>query len=223
MAKNVSHLIHLHSSGVTASQTPQLPSASALEYGELAINYKTDKETISLKNSDGDIVTFSSDKELIKVEKVISQSLNDLNTRISGTTSDLGELSALVETNVTNIETVSGEVASLNTSVGTLSTNLNTVSGKADANTANINTVSGNLTTVSGQVATVSGNVATVSGDVATIDRVFSAALNVLDTKIGSVSGDVSTMDYVIASALNALNERISALESDIEDILSTI
>ena len=40
---------------------PQLPEPSFLDYGELAINYGEGIETLSIKNSENDIVTFSSD------------------------------------------------------------------------------------------------------------------------------------------------------------------
>lgn len=40
---------------------PQLPESSFLDYGELAINYGEGIETLSIKNSENDIVTFSSD------------------------------------------------------------------------------------------------------------------------------------------------------------------
>ena len=60
MAKNINHLQHVKSS-VVENGMPKLPAPSVLVEGELAVNYATDKETISLKNSSGDVVTFSSD------------------------------------------------------------------------------------------------------------------------------------------------------------------
>ena len=61
MAKNFEHLIHKNSN-VTTNGNPKLPTSSQIEYGELAINYAKDKETISLKNANNEIVSFSSDK-----------------------------------------------------------------------------------------------------------------------------------------------------------------
>jgi len=54
------HLIHAHSSVVTEGQ-PKLPTTDRIEYGELAVNFADGHETISLKNSNDEIVTFSSD------------------------------------------------------------------------------------------------------------------------------------------------------------------
>ena len=42
-------------------QVPKLPDPSVLEYGEPAINYAKGFETISIKNSNNEIITFSSD------------------------------------------------------------------------------------------------------------------------------------------------------------------
>ena len=91
MAKNFEHIIHKNSSALVDGN-PKLPTSGQLEYGEIAINYAKDKETISLKNSNNEIVTFTSDKKLdnyyTKEEidndhLVISSSLNDLNTRLN--------------------------------------------------------------------------------------------------------------------------------------------
>lgn len=60
MAKNVDHIQHIKSNVVLEGK-PKLPESSALIEGELAINYANGVETISIKNSDGNIVTFSSD------------------------------------------------------------------------------------------------------------------------------------------------------------------
>ena len=90
MAKNFEHLIHKNSSVVT-NGNPKLPTSSQLAYGELAINYAKDNETISLKNSDNEIVTFSSDKKIESTEKAIAMSLNDLNSRLATLREDFDE------------------------------------------------------------------------------------------------------------------------------------
>lgn len=46
------------SSAVTDEGTPKLPEASDLRYGELALNYASGYETLSLKNSDNEIIGF---------------------------------------------------------------------------------------------------------------------------------------------------------------------
>lgn len=61
MAKNIQHLQHIKSSVVEGNGKPKLPTSNVLVEGEIAINYAKGVETISLKNTSGDIVTFSSD------------------------------------------------------------------------------------------------------------------------------------------------------------------
>ena len=60
MSKNVDHLQHVKSN-VVENGLPKLPQPSVLVEGELAVNYATGFETISLKNASGDVITFSSD------------------------------------------------------------------------------------------------------------------------------------------------------------------
>ena len=66
MAKNVDHIQHVKSSVVIEENgvfSPKLPNPSALADGEIAVNYAEGYETLSIKNSTGDIVTFSSDNK----------------------------------------------------------------------------------------------------------------------------------------------------------------
>lgn len=66
------HLIHAHSSVVTEGN-PKLPQPSRIEYGEIAVNFAEGYETISIKNSNNDIVTFPN-------ETKVFNPINKLNT-----------------------------------------------------------------------------------------------------------------------------------------------
>ena len=57
-------VIHKKSNVLTNGQ-PKLPSASTIEYGEIAINYAKGGETMSIKNANNEIVTFSSDSKIL--------------------------------------------------------------------------------------------------------------------------------------------------------------
>ena len=96
MSKNVNHIQHLKSSvvqTVSGVTTPKLPLPGDLIEGELAINYAAGYETISIKNSSGNVVTFSSDEKIFDIiaddEEVTAYALTDLDTRLSGLTEDL--------------------------------------------------------------------------------------------------------------------------------------
>ena len=61
------HVQHVKSSRLNSeSNGPKLPTSGQIEFGEIAINYLKDYETISIKNSDQEIVTFSSDASVNK-------------------------------------------------------------------------------------------------------------------------------------------------------------
>ena len=107
MAKNVEHVSHIKSK-LKTNGLPQLPTADKLVDGEIAINYAEGVETISIRNENSAITTFSSDnyyteKKLgsgftnnnatvteaiddleymvVNKEKAIAAALNDLNGR----------------------------------------------------------------------------------------------------------------------------------------------
>ena len=61
------HVQHVKSSRLNSeSNGPKLPTSGQIEFGEIAINYLKDYETISIKNSEQEIVTFSSDASVNK-------------------------------------------------------------------------------------------------------------------------------------------------------------
>ena len=60
MAKNVEHVSHIKSK-LKTNGLPQLPSPDKLVDGEIAINYAEGVETISIRNENSAITTFSSD------------------------------------------------------------------------------------------------------------------------------------------------------------------
>ena len=97
---NPKHLIHAHSSVVTEGE-PKLPAASRIEYGEIAVNFAEGHETLSIKNSNDDIVTFSSDEKLydiiIENERTIATALNDMNDRISDNMDAVDDLETSIE------------------------------------------------------------------------------------------------------------------------------
>ena len=77
-------IIHKHSSVITDKKA-KLPNESQLEYGELAVNYAKGVETISLKNSENEIVEIKSTAYIEKIiednEFVTASALNQLNER----------------------------------------------------------------------------------------------------------------------------------------------
>ena len=149
MTKNINFVSHKKSK-VKVDGKPQLPSASALVEGEIAINFAKDVETLSIKNESGTVVTFSSDNyyteqklgsgftgansaktvtEVIEEdERVTAAAINDLNDR-------LGEASGKTLTEITSNNS-SIEVSTAATTDGTVKANIQTNASKISGLTA---------------------------------------------------------------------------------------
>jgi len=84
----MSHIIHAHSSETT-NGNPKLPQTSRIEYGEIAVNYAQGHETISIKNSNDEIVTFPNENvvqnKVDEIERITASALNDLEERKANT------------------------------------------------------------------------------------------------------------------------------------------
>ena len=138
MARNFEHIIHKNSS-VVIDGSPKIPTSGQIEYGEIAINYAADNETISLKNSSNQIVTFSPDNRLVKIadyqntQKVISAALNDLNERMGESDDAAAEIIQEIDDFKQDVEDTEEVVASaLNNLDSRLSTVENTPVGDAN-------------------------------------------------------------------------------------------
>ena len=72
-------LIHIHSREQNNGGTgPKLPTANTIEYGEIAVNYLTDNETISFKNSSDEIVQVAMEKECNARYTALKKQLDEL-------------------------------------------------------------------------------------------------------------------------------------------------
>lgn len=91
MSSNI-HVIHANTSDVTNGE-PKLPATSRINYGEIAINFAKDHETISLKNDNNEIVKFISENavqdKIDETEKVVASSLNDIDSKLEEQSSSL--------------------------------------------------------------------------------------------------------------------------------------
>lgn len=96
-------------SSVVTNGNPKLPTSEQIEYGEIAINFAEGYETLSIKNDEDEIVTFSSDNYWGNVieenEYVTSMALNDINSRLVSSASqlvnDVGFITSYTETDPT--------------------------------------------------------------------------------------------------------------------------
>ena len=113
--------VKLKRSSVVSNGNPKLPTAAQIEVGEIAINFAEGHETLSTKNSNNGIATFSSDavldrkyiasgavvsavsaitKTIEDNEYVVAQAFNNTNDRISGL-EEAGFITGYTETDPT--------------------------------------------------------------------------------------------------------------------------
>lgn len=199
---------HIRSS-VVENNLPKLPTPAQLEFGEIAINYAAGYETLSIKNTSGDVVTFSPGykvddlrAEVVRSERVISASLNDLNDR------------------VTDIEE-GGNVQELSGSVITLSGTVDELESAFTEFVANVEeteeSISYSLNDLNARILEI-GSGATheeleiLSGNVITLARATKLELE-------NISATIDDNEEVTAAALNDLDARVLTINSGITEL----
>lgn len=195
MAKNVNHVSHIKStsSAITSGNSvfiadgkagPKLPVASTLIQGEIAVNLAKDVETLSIVNTSGEIVTFSSDKIIKKVivdnEQVTSAALNDLEERKQN-------------------KLTAGDGITIDSD--------NVISATASVSPVDLPISGGSATDYSQNDVPSAGSVIerflADEDRMNEIDVVTSAALNDLNSRVNTVSGDVETLKTSVANKVD--------------------
>ena len=102
-------LLHIRSNVVENGEA-KLPTSDQIEYGEIAINFADGHETISIRNSNDEIIKFSNDTYFENIildnEKVTAAALNDLDEN-KASKSELSDLEEIVDNKIDNV-TISG-------------------------------------------------------------------------------------------------------------------
>lgn len=230
MAKNINYVSHKKSKLKDSNGKPQLPSASALVEGEIAINYAENVETLSIKNESGTVVTFSSDNYYTKQklgnsfvgdtaktvaqvieenEQTIAAALNELENEkldITDFNTHTGDTSIHhTHSNKAALDSITGTVGTMayqNTSSYSSATQVSTALGdKADKAT----TIAGYGITdakIANQVITLGTNSVTVSS----ATQVNTA----LGTKVNSATYTGHTADTSIHFTTGAVQTQIN-------------
>ena len=204
-----------HVSLPKSSVSGQTPSPENLYYGEVAVNYFSGDEFLSIKNTSGNIVTFRTEQYYKEKELVVSSALNDLNDR----TSSLGD-------RVTTLENSAPDMSNYATTAVTnaLRTDLNTVSGDVETLSGDVETLRTDLNTVSGDVETLSGDVETLSGTVDDNARVTAVALIDLDSRVKTLENSAPDMsNYATTAVTDALRTDLNTVSGDVETLSGTV
>lgn len=164
------HVYFLRSSQLNdTSNGPKLPTPEQFsDYGEIAINYAEGYETISTKNSNNQVVTFSSD------------TVNEAKFALKSEISD-------VDTSITNIETsvtvIQGDINNINTAITELKGDITNIEGNVTSNTDAINKINQELGFVDGEFTPQNTIIATAN--------TVSEALETLAGRVENVTVDV--------------------------------
>lgn len=235
MAKNVEHVSHIKSK-LKTNGLPQLPTADKLVDGEIAINYAEGVETISIRNENSAITTFSSDnyyteKKLgsgftnndatvteaiddleymvVNKEEAIAAALNDLNGRKL-------DASAYTPTDLSNYY-AKGETSgateiqtALNSKVDTTAFTNHTSSSVHMTTTekTNLDSLATNIAAISGITATKVSN----WDDANTKKHTHSNK-----TALDSITSNVGTMAYENASSYSSATQVSTALSNKVD------
>ena len=237
MAKNINHIQHVKSS-VVIDGAPKLPTPDVLVEGELAINYASGVETISVKNSSGNIVTFSSDSYFNEkyigdfsgktVEDVISENESAITAAII----DLDDRVIAVEESLEGIEEEILEKVDDKLGSGftgqysgrtvtdviyenelVISHSLNDLNDrKLDASAYTPTDLSNYYT--KGEVDEKTSGITSLSDKI----DVISGDVETISEKLETISGDVIENELVIASSLTDLDSRIREVSAKTGD-----
>ena len=216
---NIQSISHKKSS-VIENGAPKLPTAAQLELGELAINFADGYETLSIKNNNNEIVTFTNDEYWVNKERVIAAALTDLDQRLTEVSEDVADIPEQVQADWNQ----------------TVTTAVDYIKNKP---TISIDVVEDDTNAVSGGA---------VYDAISEASEVTAAALNDLDSRIdaivipdvpttsqtvtendtnpvsgGAVYSYITEIEQVTASALNDLDGRTTQLSDDVEDLADQI
>ena len=225
-------------SNVLIEGQPKLPTAEQLEPGEIAVNYAASGETLSIKNSNNRIVTFSCDDKFNESFRVMSKAMCDLDDRVLA----LEAISAitigdLIETdtelgNVTTsgkvvdallIKDINNDIDGIESSASTFNTritNLETSATSIDTRVTNLETSAGTLDT---RLSNLEASAITTDDIINTVDALsgLTASGSLVDAKL--IRDIIYDNEETTASALNDLNDKIIELSGATPSLKSTL
>lgn len=227
------HIQHLRSRVVEENGKPKLPSSSALTFGEIAVNYADNVETLSIKNENGNIVVFSSDDYYTK-EK--------LGTAFTGSNSAFTVTEGLDE-KVNNDELddkIADAIATADTVSGAIETIVNdkltayssateieeALSGKSDVDhhhvVADIDDFESGVETVVSSSETITERIENVVASAITNNESVSASVStIVEDKLASYSSATEIDTELLKYAKKGQIDNVSEFINDVSYVTS--
>ena len=155
-------------------------------------------------NSFKGIFTTSDGANLEQTYKTISGDVQTNITNISSLSATSKALTSSLQSVENKVETVSGSVTTANNNIATISgnvstntTNISNLQQTASSLTSDISSVQEQVTTVSGSVTTANGNIATISGNVTTNTNNISSLQQTASSLTSSLSSTTTKVETV--------------------------
>ena len=206
MAKKNYNIIHKRS-----SISGRTPAATALTYGEIAVNYAANNEKLFVKNSSNTIAIFPEQSwvstqvsnaiasaatsantlnEIIKEnEEVIAVAIERLTTKVTELVSTVDENEEVTTAALTDLDT---RIINITNSANTLNTKIDTEVGNAIASAAtSANTLNTAINTLSGNTHTAITNEATAR---ASADDTLTAAYTQLEIRVRNLESALQAL-----------------------------
>lgn len=174
-------------------KSPKLPTADDLVEGEIAINFAEGVETISHKNSEGNIVTYPNSNVLEQDEEVIAAALAKHEMEISSSKDESVDNEEIIAAAINAI------VGQTGPSTDVISENFSLVSLRND-----VDEISESVDTIDEVTAAAINKV--VGGDVDKIDA---------EMNLSALKKSTDTIDLVTAAAIASLKQDIDALDGE--------
>ena len=211
MIENRQVLINIHSDDLVQGQ-PKLPTASQLEYGEIAVSYAKSAETLSIRNSEDEIVTFSCDDKFNESFRVMSKAMCDLDDRVLA----LEELSAITIGDLVKTDAELGNVTTSGKVVDALLVkDINNQVDNIEASAGTFNTRITNLETSAGTFDTRLDGLETSADTFDTRITNLETSATSIDTRVTNLETSAGTLDTRLS------NLEASAITTD--DIINTV
>ena len=212
-------IIHKHSSVITESGKAKLPSAEQLEYGEIAVNYADGVETISLKNSENEIVEFKPahyfEGIIREDEAVTAAALTDLDRRLN-----------VIESGEPIVNIIAAETAEMKDDIQDLSGEVAAIANDIEDNELVIATA---LTDLNDRVLEIENKPEMVVTSSIIKDTVQNAsgitanASGVVQAKAvyeyTASRKEIEDMEYVLVLAITDLEARMKELEAQLTNV----
>ena len=183
---------------------PKLPTKDNLIEGEIAVNYLKGHETLSIKNSEDEIVGFVNENEFFQAQEIISSALgqekNDRIESISKLEEKIDKLNDISEENAKNIE--DNELV-ISAALNDLNDRINDIDGGGNARYEELSNKIDNLS------ESVDNRFDTFDENVEKLELVISSSLNDLNTRIRELDEDSDAAFEDINSKIDAINQRI--------------